>query len=120
MQDGHHSFLYRTILPEASQNGKAIASEYASRPAPPYRYTTLGHLALLGHYTGVAKVGPIAFTGLAAWVFWHLVYLKRNPSWARRIRLVVDWLLSSILGRETGQLRLGTGLPQREKVLMLL
>ena len=97
--------------------GKAIASEYASRPAPPYRYTTLGHLALLGHYTGVAEVGPIAFTGLAAWIFWHLAYLQRNPSWDRRIRLMVDWLLSGMLGRETGQLRLDTGLPQREKVL---
>jgi NADH dehydrogenase len=97
--------------------GKAIATEYANRRALPYRYTTLGHLALLGHYTGVAEVGRIAFTGLAAWIFWHLAYLQRNPSWVRRVRLVVDWLLSGILGRETGQLRLGTGLPQRERVL---
>ena len=97
--------------------GKAIATEYASRPASPYRYTTLGHLALLGHYTGVAEIGRIAFTGPAAWIFWHLAYLQRNPSWTRRVRLVLDWLLSGVLGRETGQLRLGTGLPQRKRVL---
>src|SRR3989475_552093 len=97
--------------------GKAIATEYAGRPAQPYRYTMLGHLALLGRSTGVAELGPITFTGLPAWVFWHLVYLQRNPSWAKRIRLVIDWLLAGILGRETGQLRLGTGLPQRKRVL---
>jgi NADH dehydrogenase len=97
--------------------GKVIATEYAGRSAQPYRYTTLGHLALLGRYTGVAELGPITFTGLPAWVFWHLVYLQRNPSWAKRIRLVADWLLAGILGRETGQLRLGTGLPQRMRVL---
>lgn len=97
--------------------GKAIATEYVSKPAPPYRYTTLGHLALLGHYTGVAEVGPITFRGLPAWIFWHLAYLLRNPSWAKRIRLVADWLLSGILGHDTGQLRLDTGLPQRRKVL---
>jgi NADH dehydrogenase len=97
--------------------GKAIATEYAGRPAMPYRYTTLGHLALLGHYTGVAEVGPITFGGLPAWILWHLAYLLRNPSWNKRIRLVVDWLLSGILGRETGQLRLGTELPLRERVL---
>jgi NADH:ubiquinone reductase (H+-translocating) len=97
--------------------GKAIATGCAKRSAESYRYMMLGHLALLGRYTGVARVGPITFTGLAAWVFWHLVYLQRNPSWTRRIRLVVDWLLAALLGRETGQLRLGTGLPQRRKVL---
>ena len=98
--------------------GEAIATECAGRPALPYRYTTLGHLALLGHRTGVARVGPIAFTGLPAWISWHLAYLLRNPSWDKRIRLVVDWLLSAILGRETGQLRLSTGLPQHRRVLV--
>ncbi len=97
--------------------GKAIATQYASRQARPYRYTPLGHLALLGHYTGVAEIGPITLGGLPAWIFWHLAYLQRNPSWSKRIRLVVDWLLSGILGRDTGQLRLGTGLPEGRRVL---
>ncbi len=97
--------------------GKAIATECAGRSAKPYRYMMLGHLALLGSHTGVAQVGPITFTGLPAWVFWHLVYLLRNPSWIKRIRLVVDWLLSGLLGRETGQLRLGAEQPQRRRVL---
>jgi NADH dehydrogenase len=104
----------------ARQEGKyvarTIASECAKRPAPAYRYTELGHLALLGHYTGVAKLGPFSFGGLAAWLLWHLAYLVRNPSWNKRIRLVVDWLLSGLLGRETEQLRLNTGLPQHMSV----
>jgi len=92
--------------------GRTLAREHAGNPAKPYRYIPLGHLALLGHHTSVAKVGPILFTGLPAWLFWHGIYLLRNPSWDKRIRLAIDWLLSGILGRETGQLRLGTGLPQ--------
>lgn len=88
--------------------GQAIASEYAKKPAAAYRYMTLGHLALLGHYTGVAQLGPLTFSGLAAWMLWHLTYLMRNPSWTKRLRLVVDWLLSGLLGREIGQLRLST------------
>jgi NADH dehydrogenase len=97
--------------------GEAIAAEYAKRPAMPYRYTTLGHLALLGHNTGVAELGPLTFDGILAWILWHLVYLMRIPSWTKRIRLVVDWVLSGLLGRDTGQLRLGIGLPQRKRVL---
>ncbi len=97
--------------------GQTIAMEYAGKPAPPYRYTMLGHLALLGSHTGVAQVGSMTFTGFPAWVFWHLVYLLRNPSWIKRIRLVTDWLLSSLLGRETGQLRLNTEQSQSERVM---
>ena len=98
--------------------GKAIAEVYAGRAAPVYRYKTLGHLALLGHYTGVAEIGPVAFGGLVAWILWHLAYLLRNPSWTKRIRLVIDWLLSGILGREIGQLRLDTELTERRRTLL--
>ena len=96
--------------------GNAIAAECAKRTVRLYRYAPLGHMALLGHYTGVAEVGPFTFDGLPAFLLWHLTYLVRDPSWTKRIRLVVDWLLSGILGREIGQLRLGIGLPQRRRV----
>lgn len=89
--------------------GKTIAAEYAKREIYPYRYAPLGHLALLGHYSGVAEIGPLTFDGFLAFLLWHLVYLVRNPSWTKRIRLLVDWTLSAILGREIGELRLGTG-----------
>ncbi len=93
---------------EGNYVGETIAAEYAKGPTQPYHYRTLGHLALLGHYTGVAELGPLTFDGLPAFLLWHLAYLLRNPSWRRRIRLLVDWLLSATLGREIGQLRLGT------------
>jgi NADH:ubiquinone reductase (H+-translocating) len=97
--------------------GKVIVDELAERPAKAYRYTTFGHLALLGRYTAVARIGPITVVGLTAWVIWHIAYLLRIPSWVKRIRLVLDWLLSGILGRETGQLRLSIELPQPQRVL---
>jgi NADH dehydrogenase len=92
--------------------GKEIANRCIHQPVLPYRYLPLGHLALLGHATGVARVGPLTFGGLPAWLLWHLVYLLRNPSWKKRIRLGVDWLLSGLLGPEAGQLRLETDLSQ--------
>lgn len=98
---------------EGEYVARTIALEYAKRPSLPYRYTEIGHLALLGHYTGVAKLGPFSFRGPAAWLLWHLAYLQRNPSWNKRIRLVLDWLVSGLLGREVGQLRLTTGLAQQ-------
>lgn len=88
--------------------GETIAAEYAKRPTRPYRYAPLGHLALLGHYSGVAELGPLTFDGYLAFLLWHIVYLARNPSWTKRIRLLIDWTTSAILGCEIGELRLGT------------
>lgn len=106
--------LGRGTAQAAHQEGEYVARtivlEYAKKPSPPYHYTEIGHLALLGHYTGVARLGPFSLRGRAAWLLWHLAYLQRNPSWNKRIRLVLDWLVSGLLGREVGQLRLTIGL----------
>lgn len=98
--------------------GDTIAAENAHKPVQPYRYAPLGHLALLGHYRGVAEIALFTFDGPTAWILWHLVYLWRNPSWRKRIRLLVDWLLSGLLGRETAQLRLNAEQSQHDKVLV--
>jgi NADH dehydrogenase len=95
--------------------GQTITAEYTKRKVSPYQYKTLGHLALLGHYRGIAEVGPLTLGGPLAWLLWHFVYLLRNPSWTKRIRLVNDWLLSSILGREIGQLRLNDRETQKSR-----
>jgi NADH dehydrogenase len=51
---------------EGEYVARTIALEYAKRPFPPYQYTEIGHLALLGHYTGVARLGPFNLRGRAA------------------------------------------------------
>jgi NADH:ubiquinone reductase (H+-translocating) len=85
---------------------RAIAARLAGRDAPVFRYKPFGHLALLGHRTGVAEIGPLVFTGWPAWLVWHGTYLLRMPSWRNRIRLVIDWTLSGLTGRASVQLPL--------------
>ncbi len=85
---------------------RAIAARLAGRETPVFRYKPLGHLALLGHRTGVAEIGPLVLTGWPAWLVWHATYLLRMPSWRNRIRLVTDWVLSGLTGRATVQLPL--------------
>jgi NADH dehydrogenase len=111
------SLFQQQRRPQGNYVGRTIAREYAKRPARPYRYTPLGHLALLGHYVGVAEIGPFRFEGFPAFLLWHLTYLVRNPSWRKRIRLVVDWTLSALLGREIGELRLDTEQAAEQRVL---
>jgi NADH:ubiquinone reductase (H+-translocating) len=80
----------------------------AGRQPAPFHFVTRGRLALLGHRTGVAEVFGHAFNGLPAWLLWHGYYLSAIPAWRNRIRLLTNWLLAELTGRETAQLRLGS------------
>jgi NADH dehydrogenase len=86
---------------------RSIAAAVNGRPAPAFRYAPRGHLALLGRRTGVARLGPLIFVGLPAWLIWHGYYLSHIPSWRNRARLLLDWTLSAFAGSETSELRLG-------------
>ena len=90
---------------------RCIAADFDGRPAPAFRYAPRGHLALLGRRTGVARVGPLIFVGLPAWLIWHGYYLSHIPSWRNRARLILDWTLSAVAGSETSELRLGRDEP---------
>jgi len=87
---------------------ETIVEVIAGRHPAPFRYVTRGRLALLGHRTGVAEVFGLAIDGLPAWLLWHGYYLRTIPSWRNRIRLLTNWWLAGLTGRETAQLRLGS------------
>jgi NADH dehydrogenase len=87
---------------------ETISEVIAGRHPAPFRYVTRGRLALLGHRTGVAEVFGLAIDGLPAWLLWHGYYLRTIPSWRNRIRLLTNWWLAGLTGRETAQLRLGS------------
>ena len=88
--------------------GRTIVAQMRGQDAGPFCFRPLGHLDLLGAHTGVARVRPVLFTGIAAWLLWHGYYLYRLPAWRNRTHLTLDWVLSGIAGRETSELRLGS------------
>ena len=86
--------------------GRVIADLLDGRPPAPFRWRPKGHLVLLGYRGAVAQVGPLIYSGVPAWLSWHAFYLTRVPSWRHRVRLVVDWILAGLLGRDSSQIRL--------------
>ena len=91
---------------EGAYVGKAIAVTLAGQTLEPFHFKVLGHLALLGSFTGVAELGKLRFTGLPAWALWHAYYLSHIPSWRNRAYLLGSWFLAALFGRDTTQLRL--------------
>jgi NADH dehydrogenase FAD-containing subunit len=63
-------------------------------------------MTLLGGRDGIVELGQFRITGLPAWLAWHAYYLLHIDSWRNRVLLASDWFLTTLVGRETSQLRL--------------
>jgi NADH dehydrogenase len=83
---------------------KNIEAAIGGRALEPFRYSTMGLLASIGHHTGVAKVFGVKFSGFIAWWLWRTVYLAKLPGLAKKLRVMVGWTLDLFFGREIEQL----------------
>lgn len=91
-------------LREGLAAAKNIERAILGRPLKPFRFTTMGLLASIGHRTGVAMVFGIKFSGFLAWWFWRAVYLAKLPRLAKKLRVLVAWTMDLFFGREIEQM----------------
>jgi NADH dehydrogenase len=66
-----------------------------------YRHKYAGSVAGLGLHKGVAHVYGIKLRGIPAWLMHRAYHVSRIPSFNRKVRVVADWGLASVLKRET-------------------
>jgi NADH dehydrogenase len=84
-----------------SNIGVNISRTVAGKPLKPYSFNGLGEACTLGHRCAIAQMKGIPAYGYLAWVGWRFIVLTMFvPSWTRRVRLMYDWLLTLILGRD--------------------
>jgi NADH dehydrogenase len=60
----------------AAKNIEAVIRGGAQKP---FRFSTIGQLASIGHRTGVAQILGMRFSGFVAWWLWRGVYLSKLP-----------------------------------------
>jgi NADH dehydrogenase len=70
----------------------------------PFTFHAIGELALVGRHAAVGKIYGIKLSGLVAWAIWRAVYLSKIPGAAQRTRILLDWVLDIIFGREIAEL----------------
>jgi NADH dehydrogenase len=84
-----------------SNIGTNILRGAAGKPLKPYSFNGLGEACTLGHRSAIAHMKGIPASGFLAWIGWRFIVLTMFvPSWTRRVRLMFDWWLSLILGRD--------------------
>jgi NADH dehydrogenase len=91
-------------LREAVRAAKNIEAAIMGRPLKPFVFTTLGQLATIGRRTGVAMVFGFKFSGFIAWAMWRSIYLAKLPGLAKKLRVMMDWTLDLLFGREIEQM----------------
>jgi len=88
----------------AMQEGKYLARcfNYPERMAP-FRFKSLGTLAYIGSESALVETSVLQGSGFLAWLFWRSVYLTRLVRWRNKIKVVMDWLLNMVFGRDISQ-----------------
>jgi NADH dehydrogenase len=67
----------------------------------PYVHSSVGSVAGLGLYKGVAHVYGVKLKGIAAWFMHRSYHLSRVPTFNRKVRVLADWTFALIFRRET-------------------
>ncbi|HJQ45003.1 MAG TPA: NAD(P)/FAD-dependent oxidoreductase [Amycolatopsis sp.] len=65
-----------------------------------YFHKNMGAVAGLGLHKGVADALNIKVKGFPAWVFHRVYHLKAMPTFNRKTRILLDWLLGGLFRRE--------------------
>ncbi len=75
-----------------------------------YKFDELGDACSLARHNAVAHVRGVNVTGFAGWLLWKAFLLAFVPTWDRRLRIALDWLITPFTGREMTQIALDEAL----------
>lgn len=100
------------FVPATAQSAAATARHAASnmyamlqnQPLAPFRFKSLGDIVPIGDWFALAEFGDWRFSGRIAWIIRRFVFLRRIWSPMNRIKIFIDWLLHSLLRRDTSEL----------------
>jgi NADH dehydrogenase len=79
----------------ADRQGRQLAANLlaavAGRPTRPFRYRPVGQLCSIGHNKAVVELLGLRLSGFVAWLLWRGAYLLKIPTFARKMRLYLEW-----------------------------
>jgi NADH:ubiquinone reductase (H+-translocating) len=92
----------------ALRQGRTVAGNVAAALGAgrqkPFTYKTLGVFVDMGHQKAVAETVGIKWRGFPAWFLARTYHLAMMPGTSRKLRLVVDWTVDLLFGRDTSEL----------------
>lgn len=99
--------LAQHAIREAKQLAKNIAAAVDGKEPAPFVYHTLGTMAALGHYRGIASVKGFTLRGFLAWWAWRTYYLIQTPGLGRKARILIEWTVALFFRQDVVKIDLG-------------
>ena len=87
----------------ALRQARRLAKNLRSTPKP-YRYRSLGQVATLGRYKGIAYVLGVPVRGFLGWWITRTYHLYQLPLLSRKLRVVADWTVALFFRRDIAEL----------------
>jgi NADH dehydrogenase len=84
--------------------GANVAAALGAGHRRPFTYKTLGVFVDLGRHQAVAETLKIKWRGFPAWFLARSYHLSQMPGFRRRVRLVTDWTVGLLFGRDSSEL----------------
>lgn len=87
-------------LKEGIHLGKNLVSAVAGSEPSPFSFRGLYQMVSIGRRCAVGEVKGIELKGKLPWLAWRMGLLAFVPTWDRRVKLVSDWLVWPVVGRD--------------------
>jgi NADH dehydrogenase len=81
-----------------------IARSLKGRDPEPFTYKTLGVFVDMGRFKAVAETSGIRWRGFPAWFLARTYHLAMMPGFRRKLRLMADWTVALMFGRDATEL----------------
>ena len=91
---------------QAKMAAKNLISLIKNSEKEKFDYHSKGQLAIIGKRTGIATFLGINISGFLAWLIWRNVYLSKIPTFDKKTRVFLDWMIDLFFDRDVSRLKL--------------
>ena len=91
---------------QAKMAAKNLISLIKNSEKEKFVYHSKGQLAIIGKRTGIATFLGVNISGFLAWLIWRNVYLSKIPTFDKKTRVFLDWIIDLFFDRDISRLKL--------------
>lgn len=86
--------------------GRNLDRLVRAKPLRSFRFSGIGEGCSIGHRRAVAHIKGIPVRGVLGWLVWRVTFMYFTPSWDRKLRILLDWVLTTASGRDIANIRM--------------
>ena len=91
---------------QAKMAAKNLISLIQNSEQEKFVYHSKGQMAIIGKRSGIATFLGVNISGFVAWLIWRNVYLSKIPTFDKKIRVFLDWIIDLFFDRDISRLKL--------------